>query len=211
MTFAPRVLLVNATITSAHHARFPLAVLNLSAALEGKYTPAIIDGNVDRDFVANAVRAAGAAGLRTPFTSALSGQDFVRLITAGWVPAGLVLGIDMGSRHDDWATTRQTRPWAGNVEMAGWTALVNQTRQEAGRRLAQDVRRLGAEGVVTADMRMRVRERDCPAVVGRRDHVVEVTLIGTAIASFADAAHRHTGPGLAIMRLDQQRSQAIWP
>jgi uncharacterized protein YbjQ (UPF0145 family) len=168
-------------------------------------------GGLEFTAIGTAVHAAGAAGLRAPFTSALSGQDFARLITAGWVPAGLVLGIAMGSRHDDWATTRQTRPWAGNVEMAGWTALVNQTRQDAGRRLAQDVRRLGAEGVVTADMRMRVRERDCPAVVGRRDHVVEVTLIGTAIASFADAAHRHTGPGLAIMRLDQQRSQAIWP
>jgi uncharacterized protein YbjQ (UPF0145 family) len=168
-------------------------------------------GGLEFTAIGTAVHAAGAAGLRTPFTSALSGQDFARLITAGWVPAGLVLGIAMGSRHDDWATTRQTRPWAGNVEMAGWTALVNQTRQEAGRRLAQDVRRLGAEGVVTADMRMRVRERDCPAVVGRRDHVVEVTLIGTAIASFADAGHRQAGPALAIMRLDQQRSQAVWP
>jgi len=58
MTQAPRVLLVNPTITSARHARFPLAVLSLSAALDGKYTPVIIDGNVDRDFVASAVRAA---------------------------------------------------------------------------------------------------------------------------------------------------------
>ena len=167
-------------------------------------------GGLEFTAIGTAVHAAGAAGLRVPFTSALSGQDFARLITAGWVPAGLVLGIAMGSRHDDWATTRQTRPWAGNVEMAGWTALVNQTRQEAGRRLAQDVRRLGAEGVVTADMRMRVRERDCPAVVGRRDHVVEVTLIGTAIASFANAGHRQAGPPLAIMRLGPQRGQAVW-
>ena len=52
---------------------------------------------------------------------------------------------------------------------------------------------LVAEGVVTADMEMRVRERDCPAVVGRRDHVVEVTLVGTAIASFPSAANRRAG------------------
>jgi uncharacterized protein YbjQ (UPF0145 family) len=168
-------------------------------------------GGLEFTAIGTAVRVAGAAGLRVPFTSALSGQDFARLITAGWVPAGLVLGIAIGSRHDDWSTARQTRPWAGNVEMAGWTALVNQTRQDAGRRLGQDVRRLGAEGAVTADMRMRVRERDCPAVVGRRDHVVEVTLIGTAIASFADAGHRHAGPALAIMRLGPQRRQAVWP
>ena len=168
-------------------------------------------GGLEFTALGTAVRAAGAAGLEFPFTSALSGQDFARLITAGWVPAGLVLGIAIGARHDDRVTTRQARPWSGNAEMAGWTELVNQTRRDAGRQLGQDVRRLGAEGVVTADMEMRVRERDCPAVVGRRDHIVEVTLVGTAIASFASAAHRRAGPSLTVMPLGQRRDQAAWP
>ena len=167
-------------------------------------------GGLEFTAIGTAVRAAGAAGLELPFTSALSGQDFARLITAGWVPAGLVLGIAIGSRHDDRATTRQARPWSGNAEMAGWTELVNQTRRDAGRQLGQDVRRLGAEGVVTADMGMRVRERDCPAAVGRRDHVVEVTLVGTAIASFVSAGRR-ARPSLTVMRLDGRRGQAAWP
>ena len=167
-------------------------------------------GGLEFTALGTAVRAAGAAGLEFPFTSALSGQDFARLITAGWVPAGLVLVIAIGARHDDRATTRQARPWSGNAEMAGWTELVNQTRRDAGRQLGQDVRRLGAEGVVTADMEMRVRERDCPAVVGRRDHIVEVTLVGTAIASF-DSAPRRAGPSLTVMRLGQRRDQAAWP
>ncbi|MGH3206870.1 MAG: heavy metal-binding domain-containing protein [Trebonia sp.] len=164
-------------------------------------------GGLEFTAIGTAVRAAGAAGLDVPFTSALSGQDFARLITVGWVPAGLVLGIAIGARHDDRATVRGARPWAGNAEMPGWTALVNQTRQEAGRRLAQDVRRLGAEGVVTADMAMRVRARDCPVTVGRRDHIVEVTLIGTAIASFANPAsftsapHRPATPAIPVMPL----------
>ena len=167
-------------------------------------------GGLEFTAIGTAVRAAGAAGLEPPFTSALSGQDFARLITAGYVPAGLVLGIAIGARHDDRATNRQARPWSGNAEMAGWTELVNQTRRDAGRQLGQDVRRLGAEGAVTADMGMRVRERDCPAVVGRRDHVVEVTLIGTAIASFSSAGRR-AGPSLTVMRLDGRRGQAAWP
>jgi anaerobic magnesium-protoporphyrin IX monomethyl ester cyclase len=54
-----RVLLINPTITSRRHARFPLAVLSLSAVLDGRYTPIIIDGNVDRDFVSTALRAIG--------------------------------------------------------------------------------------------------------------------------------------------------------
>ena len=55
MSTAQRVLLINPTITSHRNARFPLAVMSLSAALEGKYAPVIIDGNVDRDFIATAV------------------------------------------------------------------------------------------------------------------------------------------------------------
>jgi anaerobic magnesium-protoporphyrin IX monomethyl ester cyclase len=57
MIASQRVLLINPTITSHRHARFPLAVMSLSAALENKYKSTIIDGNVDRDFVSTALRA----------------------------------------------------------------------------------------------------------------------------------------------------------
>jgi anaerobic magnesium-protoporphyrin IX monomethyl ester cyclase len=53
----PHILLINPTITKRRNAKFPFAVLNLSAALEEKYPSTIIDGNVDRDFVSTAVRA----------------------------------------------------------------------------------------------------------------------------------------------------------
>ena len=145
---------------------------------------------------------------RTPFTSDLSGQDFAKLIMAGWVPAGLALGISIGSRHDDLATTRQTRQWSGNTEVAGWTELVSQSRHDARRALEDDVRRLGADGVVIAGLQMQVRTRDCPATVGRQDHIVEATLIGTAIASFSGTGPRLAGPALAVMSLDPQRRQA---
>ena len=161
--------------------------------------------------VGTAVRAAGAADTpQVPFTCAVSGQDFARLVAAGWVPAGLVLGIAIGARHDDRATTRQARPWSGNAEVAGWTALVNQARQDARRRLEDDVKRLGAEGAVMAGMQMRARERDCPVAVGRRDHIVEVTLTGTAIAGFSRAGHFHAGPTLTVMPLGTRPRQAVW-
>ena len=50
------ILLINPTITSRRSARFPLAVLNLSASLDGSYASSIIDGNIDRDFVATTLR-----------------------------------------------------------------------------------------------------------------------------------------------------------
>jgi uncharacterized protein YbjQ (UPF0145 family) len=127
---------------------------------------------------------------------------------AGWVPAGLVAGLSMGSRHDDLRTARQTRWRSGNTEVAGWTELVSESRRDARDQLDRDVNRIGAEGVVIASMAMRVRERDCPVQVGRYDHVVEATLIGTAIARFSPAGLRHAGPALAIMSLDPQRRQS---
>jgi len=155
-------------------------------------------GGLEFTAIGTAVRGPGAArGPRAPFTSGVSGQDFAKLIMAGWVPAGLAVGISIGSRHDDWTTSRQTRWRSGNTE------LVNQSRHDARRGLQGDVRRLGADGVVITSMRMRVRERDCPAMVGR-DHVVEVTLIGTAIASFSRAGQRRAGPALTVMALDRQ-------
>jgi uncharacterized protein YbjQ (UPF0145 family) len=159
--------------------------------------------------IGTAVRAPGAAhGPPVPFTSDVSGQDFAKLVTAGWVPVGLVLGISVGSRHDDRATTRQARWSAGNAEVAGWTDLVSQSRHDARRQLESDVGRLGAEGVVIAEMQLRVRQRDCPATVGRRDHIVEASLIGTAVARFSRAERRDDGSALAIMSLDPQRRQA---
>jgi uncharacterized protein YbjQ (UPF0145 family) len=162
-------------------------------------------GGLDFTAIGTAVRAPGAP--RALFTCGVSGQEFAKLIMAGWVPVGLALGLSIGSRHDDRTTARQARWVSGNVEVAGWTELVNQSRYDARRRLEDDVRRLGAEGVVIAGPQMRVRTRDCPAAVGRRDHIAEVTLTGTAIAGFSCAGRRQAGPRLAVMSVDPRRRQ----
>ena len=157
-------------------------------------------GGLEFTAIGTAVRAPDAAyGQREPFTSDLSGQDFAKLIMTGWVPVGLALGISIGSRHDDRTTVRQARWASGNAEVTGWTELVNEARHDARRQLEREVKRLGAEGVVIAAMRLQVSQRTCPVTVGRRDHVVETTLIGTAIASFSPAGRRHAGPALAVL------------
>jgi uncharacterized protein YbjQ (UPF0145 family) len=166
-------------------------------------------GGTQFTVIGTAVRAPGVAhGQAAPFTSDVSGQDFAKLIMTGWVPAGLVLGISIGSRHDDRNTARQARWGSGNAEVAGWADLVSQARHDARRQLESDVKRLGADGVVIATMRMRVRQRDCPVTVGRHDHIVEASLIGTAVARFSRPGQRPDGPALAIMSLDPQRRQA---
>jgi uncharacterized protein YbjQ (UPF0145 family) len=165
-------------------------------------------GGLEFKAIGTAVRAPGGMPLRQPFTSDLSGQDFTKLILAGWVPAGLVMGIAIGARHDDWVTVNQTRWGSGNIEVQGFTDLVNATRHDARAQLERDVTAHGAEGVVIQRMEMKVGEHECPAQEGRRDHVVEATIIGTAITHFGKRRTHETAPPLAIMSLDPQRRQA---
>ncbi len=175
-------------------------------------------GGLEFKAIGTAVRAPGAPPLKRPFTSDLSGQDFAKLIMRGWVPAGLALGISVAARHDDWLTVGQTRWSSGNAEVAGYTELVHEGRHDARVQLEREVRRLGAGGVVIADMQMRVSERECPMSEGRRDHIVETTIIGTSIARFGApragrlSSHRvpeHEGkPSIAVLSLDPQRRQA---
>src|SRR6516162_2517861 len=165
-------------------------------------------GGLEFKAIGTAVRAPGAPKLRHPFTSDLSGQDFAKLVMKGWMPAGLVLGISVAARHDDWLTVGQTRWGSGNAEVTGYTELVNDARHDARTQLAADVKRLGAQGVVVAEMDFRVRERECPAQEGGRDHIVEAINVGTAIVRFSPSAEQAGGSPLAIMSLDPQRRQA---
>lgn len=166
-------------------------------------------GGLEFHAIGTAIRAPGAPPLRHPFTSDLSGQDFAKLIADGAVPVGLALGISMGARHDDWLTRNQASRWmSGNTEVIGYTDLVNQTRHDARDQLERDVRSLGAEGVVIQDMNLRIGEHECPAQEGARDHVAEVTIVGTAITHFARSGRATERPSLAILSLDPQRRQA---
>jgi anaerobic magnesium-protoporphyrin IX monomethyl ester cyclase len=77
---AQRVLLINPTITARKHARFPLAVMTLASALPERYTPAILDGNVQRDFIAHAVRAVSAGEVAAVGVTVMGGPQLVSAI-----------------------------------------------------------------------------------------------------------------------------------
>jgi uncharacterized protein YbjQ (UPF0145 family) len=165
-------------------------------------------GGLEFKAIGTAIRAAGTPPLKRPFSSDLSGQDFAKLMTKGWAPAGLALGISIAARHDDWRTVTQTRWGAGNTEVSGFTQVVNDARHDSRTRLMSDVKRIGGEGVVIADMQLSVRERECPASEGRRDHIVEAVNIGTAIVRFASHDVAKAGSSLAILSLDPRSRQA---
>src|SRR5215469_4133440 len=149
-----------------------------------------------------AVRAPGVVSRAQPFASDLSGQDFTKLVAHGWIPVGLALGVAVGYRHDDWLTRGQTKMTAGNVEVEGYSDLVRQTRTDARNELELDLVRMGAEGVVVREMSTRISERKCPIVPFGRDHVVEASIVGTAIAQFARIA---PPPIYGVHKLDGRR------
>jgi uncharacterized protein YbjQ (UPF0145 family) len=149
-----------------------------------------------------AVRAPGVVSRARPFASDLSGQDFTKLVAHGYVPVGLALGVAVGYRHDDWLIKGQTRFTAGNVEVVGYSELVRQMRTDARNELELDLVRMGAEGVVVRELSTRISERKCPIVPFGKDHVVEATIVGTAITQFAPIA---PPPIYGIHKLDGRR------
>ena len=75
MSTAQRILLINPTITGKRHARFPLAVLSLRTALEGRHRATILDGNIDRDFVTTALRQISDTGADAVGVSVMGGPQ----------------------------------------------------------------------------------------------------------------------------------------
>jgi uncharacterized protein YbjQ (UPF0145 family) len=169
-------------------------------------------GGIEFRALGTAIRAPGGVQLKDPFTSDVSGQEFAKLIRAGSVPVSLVLGISIGVRHDDWLTQGQSRWVVGNVEVAGYTELVNRTRRDARNELMLDVSRVSGDGVVINRTELRIGEQECKGTgtgqAGARDHRAEVTMIGTAITRFTRDRWAGGRTVVPVLSLDPERRKA---
>jgi uncharacterized protein YbjQ (UPF0145 family) len=174
------------------------AVLRVAEIPATSFTAAAIEFTV----TGTAVRAGGCPPLARPFAADLSGPDFAKLVRAGWMPAGIALGISVAGLHDDLATT-SSGPWgAGNAEVPGYTGLMTRVRQDARDRLAQSVRALGADGVVVSAMTLRVRSDPCHARAAATDHFAEAVTTGSAVARFAGRDEATPAPSRTVVHLD---------
>ena len=79
---ADTVLLINPTITKQRNARFPLAVLSLAAALDGRHPWVLLDGNVDRDFIERALRIMGEKAICAVGLTVMGGPQLRSAIAA---------------------------------------------------------------------------------------------------------------------------------
>lgn len=158
-------------------------------------------GGLEFQAIGTAVRADGPVRPRKPFLSDLTGQDFAKLITAGWVPCGLIVGLAVAVRHDDYRTRQQRWSWV-NTEMAGYTELVATARHWARERLRVECARRGGAGVVVRTATLQVGERACSMGGNdQRDHLAEAMVLGTAITPFRHAGGNAPPAPLQIMRL----------
>ena len=130
-------------------------------------------GEDNREFVAlgTAVRSLGTTHLQKPFSTTLGGSDITKLLMSGYAPAGTIVAIAIGIRHDDYRTQQATMLFAGNTEVPGYTDLVHTVRSEAREDLAHaTAAKLSADGaILTEPMRLQIHELEVSE--GHRDHI----------------------------------------
>ncbi len=154
--------------------------------------------------IGTAVRADGPTRPREPFTSDVSGQDFAKLLGAGWVPVAFVQGVGVTIRHGKLGTGWLDQSWV-NSELTMPTELIHAARDAAREDLRAQAARAGAQGVVLRDMTTRAFERECSSgLEGAEDRLVEAILTGTAIVRYDRKARPAPAP-LTMLRLNPQR------
>jgi uncharacterized protein YbjQ (UPF0145 family) len=123
-----------------------------------------------------------------PFTSDLSGQDFAKLLRAGYRPVGLVMGncVYHVGRQGMLASFKQI---GRNVEMPNFTQALYEARELAMERMQSEADELKAGGIVGA----RIVERSH----GWGSHVIEFFAIGTGVIPTSDE-HEIEKPALVL-------------
>jgi hypothetical protein len=118
------------------------------------------------------------------------------------VPTGIVYGISVAVRHDDWHSRSQTGWTAGNIEVSGYTELLTHVRAGARREFAALAARLGGDAALLSGLWSRM----WPVEVGDKhtDHLAECIVTGNAIARF-HAGRRATTSSLTILPLRSTR------
>jgi uncharacterized protein YbjQ (UPF0145 family) len=161
-----------------------------------------VAGGIEVQAIGTAVRADGDKRPPRPFTSDVTGQDFAKLMLAGWLPAGLVMGTAVLIRHDDYTTAWQSGSW-NNTEVSGVTDLVTSARERARASLQSDASRFGAQHVVLRDLGLWVFHQGCRSGSEGHDHVAESLAIGTALVPLRHGHSNDVPRPLPILRLNK--------
>lgn len=141
--------------------------------------------------IGTAVRIAGAPPAENPFLSDLSGQEIWALKSAGFSPAGLAFGNCVWHEAASFETMQAAgvyahgvsfggNPSSRNQELADYARAVYRARSLAMMRLEEDCVRLGAAGIVAADIRKEIRPAS--RLGNALNLIVSFQVLGTALA-----------------------------
>jgi uncharacterized protein YbjQ (UPF0145 family) len=149
-----------------------------------------------------AVRSRGRQRPAKTFTTDLAAQDLAKLLGAGWVPAGIIYGLSIAVRHDDWRTNSALSPFSGNIEVSGYTELISHVRAAARDDFTRQVAHLGADAALMSGLQSRMWKIE--AGENHTDHAASCIVTGNAIAQFK--TRRQSPPSsLTILPLRSMR------
>lgn len=156
-------------------------------------------GSGNREFMAlgTAVRSLGQTHLGWPFTTTLEGQDVAKLFHSGWMPASIAVGISVAVRHDDYQTRMSQGAWSPNMEVVGFSELVNAVRADARHQLERRAAHAGADGAIL-DSPVGLSVHELEVAEGHRDHVAESSVLASGVVRFHRAETLPPSPATVV-------------
>jgi hypothetical protein len=143
--------------------------------------------------VGTAIRLRTVDQLPRPFLSALSMDDFLKLLMAGWVPTGIAWGHSAVHVHG-WLVS----PWRQgvsrqNAEMAGPTMGVNAARERAQLLMHKSMQACQAQGAVGTSMTITRHAQPCGSGSGYSQRgggasgmLISAHAVGTGVVRYRD-------------------------
>lgn len=188
-----------ATYVAARYFGWDSAIARMRAEAAGLGADGVIDVRLsERPFdghrsefmaIGTAVLASGRTHLETPFTTTFGGQDLAKLVSVGWMPASIVVGMSVAIRHDDYRMRLDRRALAPNGEIEGLSALANAVRQDARRQLDDRTAHVGADGVILSSQ-VPAMLQVVRAGPNHYDHVAETVLFGSSVVRIEERPRR---------------------
>lgn len=160
-----------------------------------------IRGAVEFTAIGTGIGVEGAAPPGRPFASGLDGQGFAKLMRAGFVPCGLVIGVSAVHVHTGWFAQSAQMSWS-NVEIVDFSQAVARARTLAMSRLHADARQHGADGTVGNQIDINVWPVPCNAQRDGEDHVIQFVAVATSVARFETGARSE--PKLQVRLIDRR-------
>jgi len=141
--------------------------------------------------VGTAIRLRSVDQLPRPFLSALSMDDFLKLLLAGWVPTGIAWGHSAVHVHG-WMVS----PWRQgvarqNAEMVGATMGVNAARERAQLLMHASMARCRAQGTVGTSISITRQSQACGNSTGTSQNgsagmLITAHAVGTGVVRYRD-------------------------